>query len=243
MSDDGWLYELYHENSKYLPLNKHVISEREFISFLKNKHSSIPLSYEYIVPLIDKDSDSDLSYDSGALKESSNGLSLKFLSELLSNSYGFRRNNANQEKLRPVISPFGIYPIEIYLVSMDHKKIANGLYHYNVDEHGLEFLKTCTEKDITQLMENSLTEEPKIIFFITGVLHDMTEYFGEKAYQHLLKESGKISQIMYQHCQHKLIKYEEILFFYDHNIEKFLEIDGVDHILLALNIIVEKYPL
>ncbi len=100
------------------------------------------------------------------------------------------------ESKRPYASAGARYPLELYIISLNCKGMAKGLYHYNVKEHSLETLLLDTLN--TSVLKITGGErwviDAGVIFIITGVIGRGRVKYGDRAYRYMLIEAGSLLQ-------------------------------------------------
>ena len=221
------LFELYHENSKQHQFGMNNYSGEEIESLVRNKHSSLPMAYEKLTPLAQVERDNI----------DSNNLSISFLSELLANSYGTIPSQSTDQLDRVLQSHQNLFPLEIYICTNDIKSLENGLWHYNIDQHALELIKSRDSFNLDKHQTEYVLGKQYMLIYITGIMHDIIKFQGEKAYRNILLEAGKVLQNIFLLCRKRQIYQQEIINYNDYEVEKLLEIDGIDHMLLAVNLL------
>ncbi len=223
ISNNASLFELYHENSK----QNLFWSDTKDIDELKlndlNIHSSLPLAYleEIALPAVPNEQ----------IFEKLNGL--EYLSALLQKSYGFSQDAQLENQERVLQSQNGLYPLEIYVLSHKLDGVQNGLWHYNIDQHAISLLELCGISRLEKHMSFSDSFKSGIALFITAEMSTANYLQGERSYRHVLIECGKALQNVYSFSKSTKTHYEELLNFNEYEIENFLNIDGVNHILLS----------
>jgi len=134
------------------------------------------------------------------------------LAKLLTMSLGLR-NDENDSPRRTYASAGGRYPIEAYVVILRSASCSNqkdssntddlkqGVYHYNVVDNTLEFIKAGDYSDeIKHFYRNQESHLdlnfPCLIIFSMVFLRSMEKY-GEKGYRFALMDAGHMSQNLY----------------------------------------------
>ncbi len=126
---------------------------------------------------------------------SKEALNLNEVSQLLFSAQGITATYYGH-RLRTAPSAGALYPFEIYLIANRVEKLKSGIYHYLVDEHGLEMVK---EGDIREKIRNAaLGQEPVAeagaVFILTAVFERTTRKYGERGYRYIHIEAGHIGQ-------------------------------------------------
>ena len=134
------------------------------------------------------------------------GIATAKLGRILKCAYGITHTKSDENgniMLRACPSAGALYPLEVYSVVLRSKDLANGVYHYNVQTHRLEFL---TEGDFhKQLYENLLGVElmpgADIALLITSDLSRTMTKYGERGYRFILIEVGHLAQNVSLVCE------------------------------------------
>jgi len=142
-------------------------------------------------------------------------------------------------KLRAAPSGGGIYPIDIYLVSLRIKNIAKGIYQYSSIENSL-FLK-ADETKINKLMSMFSVPEELISFsranyFLIFVGHPwktMRKY-GNRGIRFLFHEIGCISQNIHLANTSLGLGSVDCASFYEDEVNQLLQFDGVNQSALHM---------
>ncbi len=135
----------------------------------------------------------------------------RILSTILHYSYGIigKRNHRTRNQwgkeieltqyLRPIPSAGGLYPLEIYVVSLRVEKLKPAVYHYNVFDSCLEVIfGPLTLASMEGRLERSLTGARPTTwlacFFITAIPKRQEIKYFSRAYRYILQESGHLAQ-------------------------------------------------
>ena len=231
------LYELYHENSKQHQFNIDSFSAEEIKTFIKKKHTSLPYAYDKLISLPQPNHQHDKIEINEKDNIPSNCMSVSFISELLYESYGKITLPSSQQFERPLYSVHNIFPLEIYICTKAINNLQNGLWHYNVDIHALEYIKSTHTFNLEKQQSDYVLGKEYIAVFITGILHDLVKIQGEKAYRNILLEAGKVLQNIFLLSKKNQVSHQELINYNDFEFEKFLEIDSIDNLLFAISIL------
>lgn len=166
------------------------------------------------------------------------------LSTILHYGYGETGNfqgGGNHVRLRAVPSAGALYPLDIYPLVNNVSGMANGLYHYNVQDHSLECLRSGDYlHDVHTMVQPSNNEwltSAGTILFVTATFKRNQLKYGDRGYRGILLDAGHLSQnillsstaLGYSACT--------IVACLDDPVNDFLGIDGVEEsILFAISI-------
>lgn len=89
------------------------------------------------------------------------------------------------------------YTLEFYFSIFDIDEIENGLYHYNVKENSLEFLKSLKKEDLVGISPYEWSVNAQVNIFITAIFERNIRKYGERGYRHCLIEAGHAAQNIY----------------------------------------------
>lgn len=159
---------------------------------------------------------------------------LEDLSLILKLSNGL--NTIDENRYRYIPSAGGRFPIEIYIVELEGSSLKKGVYHYNVKEDTLEFLKAGDYRQ--ELFEYSSNQECVLtcsnLIIMSCNFERTQEKYGERGYRYILMDAGHICQNMYLTATYLNLGFVAIGGFNDNEINKLVGIDGVDETTLYL---------
>jgi SagB-type dehydrogenase family enzyme len=122
------------------------------------------------------------------------------LSNILACGYGITRtaqlDRLGQIYFRTTPSAGGLFPLEIYALVRWVEGTVDGLYHYNVRRHRLEFLRAGSwfaELDHALLM-TPLVQGANLILFVSAVFARSQKKYGPRGYRYILLEAGHLAQ-------------------------------------------------
>ncbi|MBN2603151.1 MAG: SagB/ThcOx family dehydrogenase [Candidatus Thermoplasmatota archaeon] len=104
------------------------------------------------------------------------------LSYLLWSSTGIQRREFDFE-YRTVPSAGALYPIETYLVVNNVKNLTQGVYHYNIKNHELEYLKSGDFGLETSraALDQEMCLEASVVFIWSALFSRSKWKYGERA--------------------------------------------------------------
>lgn len=223
------LYELYHENSKgnLFWTNKESTLLDDSTEY--KKHNSLPL-----LSILEKGlPDTTIDVHERMVKEDIQSENiLDYLSLLFQKMYGFSVSQQSDFLERVISSRSDIFPLEIYCYVDKIEEVEQGLWHYNLDENSISLLKYVN--DIDQYLPLAKPRKFPIIMFVTSVMDLAKELDGERAYRNVLIETGKVLQNAFQFSKQMNVLYSEIGKYNEFAIERILNIDGLNHMLLSV---------
>jgi len=127
-------------------------------------------------------------------------ISLVKLSTILYYSAGitYIENNNWDVALRSYPSGGARYPLELYVLVNNVKKLKEGIYHYNVKDN---YLETLIETDCHKIIENittqNITKEANVVIIISAVFDRTRIKYGDRGYRFSFIESGHLAQNLY----------------------------------------------
>ena len=200
------------------------------------------------LPMVpDKLPKTSLSFDEIILKRKSDRtfkgpVSLDKLAKILYYGYGTTRilqtseENPLELRLRTVPSAGALYPLELYIFSLNISGLTPGLYHYNIRDNYLEFLR---EDDYLNLLINATFSKEIIqgaagIIALTAVFSRTKFKYRKQSYRFILLEAGHVSQNMMLTATSLNLGTVAIGGFIDNEINNALDIDGVNEATLYL---------
>jgi SagB-type dehydrogenase family enzyme len=167
-------------------------------------------------------------------------LSLSRLSTLLYFSIGVTSvkkygvgNMKIWEVLRSWPSGGGLYPLDVYLIPLNVRRLPLGVYFYNID-HSLSLIRKIeTKNEIYSLFDKKVLEivdidKSSLLLFIVGNFWRSKLKYGIRAYRYVLQESGHMAQNFYLVSTALKLGACAIGGFIDDKVNKTLEIDGIN---------------
>jgi SagB-type dehydrogenase family enzyme len=105
----------------------------------------------------------------------------------------------DQLELRAYPSAGARYPLEVYVISFNVKRLKNGVYHFNVKSQSLEQTKANNNaKDFSTYLNNQeWTRNAAFICAISAVFERTETKYGERGYRYVLFEAGHLMQNIY----------------------------------------------
>jgi SagB-type dehydrogenase family enzyme len=144
---------------------------------------------------------------------------------------------------RPVPSGGALYPLEIYLSSLNIEGLDQGLFHYHPVYHALECLSPEPPLSTLQhiFLPDTLPPGAAYVICICGVLPRNQFKYGELGYRLMLLEAGHLAQNILLVAQAQSLAGQPVCGFYDDRMHDYLEVDGVDEVCLYLLVIGRPY--
>lgn len=175
---------------------------------------------------------------------SAEALRLRELSLLLSDTLGetdrlitgYDDDSPVNASLRSIPSAGALHPTDLYVVILQEGEIARAVYHYDVPEHLLEFVKPLSEREIGTLFA-AFPIHPRIVnlshaaalFFIASKFWRVRSKYGPRGYRYCLLEAGCACQNLGLASGALGLAHVVLGGFYDDEVHAFLGIDGVEH--------------
>lgn len=140
-------------------------------------------------------------------------------------------------RYRTAPSGGGLYPLELYAVVLNVEGVAQGAYHYNVSGHYLETVQPATDGGFTEealglLSRGATYEGVGVILFTTGVPVRTSFKYGDRGYRFLMIETGHVAQNSYLAATALGLSVCAVGGFLDDTIHRFLNLDGLDELVL-----------
>ena len=227
--------ELYHENSKItttapgisLSAESIMVAPTGFKRYMHAERKSLPppgtgTSADILAAIVKRRS--CRQYSGAPLK-------LESISELLFYALGI-----SGEYRRCSPSAGGLYPLELYLVSINVEGLATGLYHYDVRSHDLCLLEHGDFRpELTKsVFIKESVQEAAAAIILTGVFGRSKIKYGERAYRFVLFEAGHVMQNICLTSTVLGLGTCPIGGFIDDNLNDLLDVDGIEEAPLYL---------
>jgi SagB-type dehydrogenase family enzyme len=142
--------------------------------------------------------------------------------------------------LRSIPSGGGLHPTNIFVAVLRQNDLAPGIYRYDPPEHALELVKPLTEADISALFA-AFPIHPAVVnlaqasglYFITTKFWRSRAKYGPRGYRYCLQEAGSACQNLNLTAVALGLAHVVLGGFYDDEVHACLELDGVDHAVIA----------
>ena len=245
------LWETFHENSKTEKFGGYLSNEVVF-RYTQNLHDALPYDSlpsialpTSLSPLTRSLSEAIVMRTTPAKMEPC-PISREQLATLLFYAYGVTRDNQNTPFSRPfrtIPSGGGLFPLEIYFFTRGAVEgLETGIYHYHPVRHNLRFVKPgdwCL--DIAKaLVQPNIAEDCSILFFITAIFNRSTFKYKERGYRFVFLEAGHLAQNLNLVATAMDLGVWNVGGYFDRDIDRLLEVDGLNHSTIYLNAIGKK---
>jgi SagB-type dehydrogenase family enzyme len=164
-------------------------------------------------------------------------LRLDELSTLLHAAYGVTGDLGDPaQTARAAPSGGALYPLELYVASLEVEGVERALHHYDPSRHGLELLRRLApHEDVAELTPyDELLSGCSALVVVSAMFWRSRFKYGARAYRFTLMEAG--------HAAHGLLLAAAALGlaavpvggFYDRRVDAFLHVDGLHEASLYL---------
>jgi SagB-type dehydrogenase family enzyme len=169
---------------------------------------------------------------------SSKPLLMDELSFILWASTGAQRSERGYD-FRTVPSAGALYPIETYLVVNNVEELGKALYHYSIEAHALEELKTgdFAEKLAHAALEQKMCVNAQVVLIWTAVFGRSKWKYAQRAYRYVYLEAGHIAQNLALAATSVGLGSCQIGAFFDEEVNQILGIDSKDESAIYLSVI------
>lgn len=162
----------------------------------------------------------------------------KELSSLLFGMSGITRKS-QKFAFRTVPSAGGLYPIEIYPIINNVEDITPGIYHYNIREHSLEFLK---KGDFRKQVANgclgqSIAYKSAVNFLWSAVIPRSRWKYLQRCYRYIYLDCGHIGQNLYLIAEALNLGACTIGAIFDDELNKLLDLDGEEETVIYVGVV------
>lgn len=132
-----------------------------------------------------------------------------------------------------------LYPIETYLVVNRVEEIPSGLYHYNVKEAQLIFLKEGHfGPELCQAgLGQEMLEEAACVFVWTAIVQRSKWKYRERAYRYIYMDVGHIGQTLYLAATALNLGCCTVGAFFDEEVDRIIGVDGKNEISVYLGVV------
>ena len=130
--------------------------------------------------------------------------------------------------LRTAPSAGALYPIETYFLVNKIDRLETGIYHLNIPDWELEFLKRGDYRlEMTEAcLGQTIVFNSSVTFLWTAIISRSGWKYGLRCYRYIYMDAGHIAQNLYLACESLGYGCCAIAAFFDDEINELLEIDG-----------------
>lgn len=152
---------------------------------------------------------------------------------LLGTAITRKEGDLSYESYRAYPSGGARYPLEIYLIVLKSPDLNQGIYHYHMRSHSLEYLWPVTKKEVQRCFPSqSFLVKCSAILVISSIMKRTTVKYKERGYRFALLEAGHLVQNICLLAQAKNKKHCPVGGFIDSELTKLLELDGEEELPL-----------
>jgi SagB-type dehydrogenase family enzyme len=246
-SDEGLVWELFHENSKTSRYQS-FLPDALVVAEMQQLHESLPYANFPAIALPGSLTPLKLSLADAIVARVTAqhiepcALTLEQVATMLYYAYGVTRDNEDTLFVRPfrtIPSGGALYPLEIFFHSTHVEGLAPGIYHYNAAEHRLAFVRegdaTCTIAEA--LVQQNLAADSALIFFTTALFDRTIFKYGDRGYRFVFLEAGHVAQNINLVATALGFGCVNIGGFFDRQVDELLGLDGLMHSTIYLTAI------
>ncbi len=140
---------------------------------------------------------------------------------------------------RTAPSAGALYPIETYLVVNNVKDLDAGVYHYDIQQHGLEELKKGDFRvPIAQAaLDQMMCAHAAVVVVWTGVFNRSKCKYGQRAYRYIYLDAGHIAENLALGAVSLGLGSCQIAALYDDEVNIIIDVDGTQESVLYLSVV------
>jgi len=160
------------------------------------------------------------------------------LSQLLWASQGITQTRQNYG-FRTAPSAGALYPVETYVVVNAVEDIEPGIYHYAIEKHELEQLKTGNfgSKIAQAALDQSMAAQANVVFVWTAVFERSKWKYKQRAYRYVYLDAGHIAENLALAAVGLGLGSCQIAALYDEEANALLDVDGVEESTIYMTIV------
>jgi SagB-type dehydrogenase family enzyme len=160
------------------------------------------------------------------------------LSQLLWASQGITRQSQGFD-FRAAPSAGALYPIETYLVINNVTEIEPGTYHYNVQRHYLEQLKTGNfGPQIAQAaLGQNICAQASVVFIWTAVFQRSKWKYKQRAYRYIYLDAGHIAHAVALASTGMDLGSCQIAALFDDEVNDIIGVDGEEESVVYMTVV------
>jgi len=165
-------------------------------------------------------------------------LSLGQLGYLLWASTGIGRTEEGYA-FRTAPSAGALYPIETYVVAHNVRKLEAGLYHYAIQRHELEQLRTADLRRPTALaaLGQAMCATAPVVFVWTAIVERSKWKYRQRAYRYIYLDAGHMAENLALAAISLGLGTCQIGALFDDEVNKILDVDGVEETAIYMSVV------
>jgi len=134
------------------------------------------------------------------------------------------------ERRRSHPSSGALYPLEVYPVVHNVEGVERGVYHYAIEDHGLEQVRAGDFRGevVRQALEQEFLGSCGVVLFLTVIFQRMRFKYKDRTYRYGLIEAGHLGQNAYLAANSLGLGACAVGAFLDDEINAMLGVDGVE---------------
>ena len=165
-------------------------------------------------------------------------LSTADLAFLLWASTGIQRTEHSYE-FRTAPSAGALYPTETYIVANNVEDLERGIYHYNIQNHTLEELRTGSFGDELAMaaLDQKMCSDASVVFVWTAIFQRSKWKYSERAYRYVYLDTGHIAENLALAVVGIDCGSCEVGAFYDDEVNSIVGVDGKEESTICLCVV------
>ncbi len=168
-------------------------------------------------------------------------LSMMDMSQLLFGMSGLTRVFP-KFAFRTIPSAGALFPIEIYAIINNVSGIEQGIYHYNIEKHELDYLKQGDfRKSIADACYGQRMFQKSAINFVWTAMIERTRInYAERAYRYIYLDCGHLAQNFYLAAEALGLNACAVGAYYDDEINEILDLDEKKEFAIYMGVVGKK---
>ena len=143
---------------------------------------------------------------------------------------------------RTIPSAGGLFPIETYTIINNVSDIEQGIYHYNIENHGLDFLK---QGDFRKLVADAcygqrMVSKSAVNFIWTSLIDRTRNSYGERAYRYIYLDCGHLAQNFYLAAEALGLNACVVGAYYDDEINSIIDLNEKKEFAIYMGVVGKK---
>lgn len=228
----GDLGQVYHEWSK--PTYAGLLTKSLHVSPPPSPYKDYPAAPQFALPAVPTPGGPPLevviAHRRSIREYAPRPMSQSELSRLLQCSFGITDRSDPTLAFRAAPSSGALYPIDLYPVIFNVEGLAPGVYHYQVREHRLAFLRPgdFRQSVFQAVLLQEMVLQAALVLVLTAVFPRVQGKYLDRSYRYALLEAGHVGQNVYLSATALGLGPCGIGAFYDDDLNGLLGVDGHD---------------
>jgi SagB-type dehydrogenase family enzyme len=140
---------------------------------------------------------------------------------------------------RPAPSAGALYPIETYIIVNNVNGIPKGLYHYAIQPHALEELKTgdLAKEIVNAAQGQKMHADASLVFIWTAIAKRSAFRYHDRAHRYIYLDAGHIAQNLALAAVGLGLGSCQVGAYFDDEVNRLIDVNGTDESVIYMSVV------